>query len=207
MKQLLLILTACLVAFGAGTEVQGQVGQQTQTKIAAAPTKLEEHKVLSVTPIPETDPLIVALKKNPELGHVQGLNWRAAKRVVYQGTNIAAILVPISANKTLVAYYRNGKPDFKLAIMETTGPGFKSGQLNFSTTDGKQIVGHTFQNNSMELTSVPVKTASYWDCVADCHKGALEGAPSWVKVATSVPSPFETGVKAGALLGCGAYCW
>lgn len=206
MKRIMLIVAACVITFGAGQAVRGQAGQQAQTKLGAAPTKLEEHKVLSVTPIPETDPLIVALKKNPELGHVQGLNWKAAKRVIYQGTDIAAILVPISANTTLVAYYRPHQRGFKIALMETD-PGFQSGQLSFSTTDGKVIVGYAFQNNNMTITSVPVKTASYWDCVAACQKGALEGAPGWVQVAIGVPSPFETGVKAGAMLGCAAYCW
>lgn len=207
MKQLILMFAACLVVFGAGNSIYGQMGQQAQTKIASAPTTLKDYKVKSVKPIPETDPLIIALKKNPELGHVPNLSWGEAKRVIYEATDIAAILVPIGANKTLVAYYRSGKPGFKIAIMETSGPGFNAGQLNFSTTDGKSIVGYSMQNNNMTLTTVPVKTASYWDCVADCQKGVLEGAPAWIKVATSVPSPFETGFKAGVLLGCASHCW
>jgi hypothetical protein len=68
-------------------------------------------------------------------------------------------------------------------------------------------VGHKLQNGNLTITSAPVKTAGYWDCVADCQEGTQEFGPSWLKVATSVPSPFETGYKAGVLLGCAGKCW
>jgi hypothetical protein len=167
----------------------------------------KEVKVVSVKPIAASDPLIVALKKDPEIGLLKNLSWGAAKRVTYQGTDVAAILLPISANKTVVAYYRVARPGFKIAVMETSGPGFDSGLINFSTAEGKAIIGHSLQGGNLNITSAPVKTASYWDCVSDCQEGTQEFGPSWLKVATSVPSPFETGYKAGVLVGCAAKCW
>lgn len=194
-----------LQAFAAaGYPVHGQVRPQTKTKIAAAP---REIKVVSVKAIAKSDPLIVALQRNQEIGLLKNLTWDDAKRVVYQGTDVGAILLPISANKTVVAYYQAKRPGFKVAVMETSGPGMDSVQLSFSTADGKSIVGHKLQNGNLSITSVPGKTAGYWDCVHDCQEGTQEFGPSWLKVATSVPSPFETGYKAGVLLGCAAKCW
>lgn len=194
-----------LQAFAAaGFPVHGQVRPQTKTKIAAAP---REIKVVSVKAIAKSDPLIVALQRNQEIGLLKNLTWDDAKRVVYQGTDVGAILLPISANKTVVAYYQAKRPGFKVAVMETSGPGMDSVQLSFSTADGKSIVGHKLQNGNLSITSVPGKTAGYWDCVHDCQEGTQEFGPSWLKVATSVPSPFETGYKAGVLLGCAAKCW
>ncbi|HEY9404041.1 MAG TPA: hypothetical protein VIQ24_15385 [Pyrinomonadaceae bacterium] len=184
--------------------VHGQVRPQAKTKIAAAP---KEIKVVSVKPIAQSDPLIVALKSNQEIGLLKNLTWDDAKRVVYQGTDVGAILLPISANKTVVAYYRAKQPGFKVAVMETSGPGLDSVELTFSTADGKAIVGHKLQNGNLSITSMPGKTAGYWDCVHDCQEGTKEFGPSWLKVATSVTSPFETGYKAGVLLGCAAKCW
>jgi hypothetical protein len=188
----------------AGYPAHGQVRPQTKTKVAAAP---KEIKVVSVKPIAKSDPLIVALMRNQEISLLKNLTWDDAKRVVYQGTDINAILLPISANKTVVAYYHAKRPGFKVAVMETSGPGLDSVQLAFSTADGKSIVGHKLQNGNLSITSAPKKTAGYWDCVADCQEGTQEFGPSWLKVATSVPSPFETGYKAGVLLGCAGKCW
>lgn len=204
LTSLSVVLVGLQVFAAVSNPVHGQVRPQSQTKIAAAP---REIKVASVNPVAKSDPLIVALRRNQEIGLLKNLTWDDAKRVVYQGTDVGAILLPISANKTVVAYYRAKRPGFKIAVMETSGPGLDSVQLSFSTADGKSIVGHKLQNGNLSLTAAPVKTAGYWDCVADCQEGTQEFGPSWLKVATSVPSPFETGYKAGVLLGCAGKCW
>lgn len=45
--------------------------------------------------------------------------------------------------------------------METSGTGWDSVQLAFSTADGKTIVGHKLQNGTLSITSAPVKAAGY----------------------------------------------
>jgi hypothetical protein len=198
------ILIGLQVFAAASHPVHGQVRPQAQTKIAAAPKVV---KVVSVKPIAQSDRLIVALKKNQEIGPLKNLTWDDAKRVVYEGTDVGAILLPISANKTVVAYYHAKRRGFKIAVMEKSGSGLDNVQLTFSTVDGKTIVGHKIQNGNMSITSAPEKTAGYWDCVHDCQEGSKELGPSWLKVATSVPSTFETGYEAGILAGCAYYCW
>lgn len=195
----------------------------------------EEFKGFSLkttTPLTSNDALITALKQtqdivnfNPTLGT---LDWNTANLATYEGTDVRAILVPVSKNRTLIAYTEKDNQAFKVMILEITtdlktvnkDQDFDkfSGNINLLLTSGAKLQESNFKEGSLVsikgMDASTLRTNENWHCFGNCLRNAWGNLPWWIRTACTASfrscaftlNPYACAVIAGCLGGYAAGC-
>jgi hypothetical protein len=172
-----------------------------------------ELKLESTTQLKENDQLISKLKVDGDATSLSaGLGkpqWDQVLLATYEQSEIKALLVPVAAGKTMIAFFGSDINNFKTMVLEISNPGQSglddfSGSINFYVPSGELLSGANYDhgklislNNSTQLPHA--RTDVNWRCFLGCMQGQWSSLPLLVKIrcGVSAVSCFR-----GSLLSC-----
>jgi hypothetical protein len=197
---------------------------QTGTNLSSDSPKL---KLESTTQLKENDQLISKLKADEDatslsarLGKAQ---WDQVLLATYEQSEIKALLVPLAAGKTMIAFFGSDINNFKTMVLEISNPGQSkaddfSGSINFYVPSGELLSGANYDhgkfvslNNSTQLPSA--RTDVNWTCFSGCFQNTWNTLPWWIKMGCQASAgacfgsnPYACAALAGCVGGYAAGC-
>jgi hypothetical protein len=195
---------------------------QTGTNLSSDSPKL---KLESTTQLKENDQLISKLKTDEDATSLSaGLGkpqWDQVLLASYEQSEIKALLVPLAAGKTMIAFFGSDINNFKTMVLEISDLGQSkeddfSGSINFYVPSGELLSGANYDhgkltsiNNSTQLTNA--RTDVDWSCFKRCFQSTWPRLPRAIQIGCRAAAnvcfniftpPPARAVGCAALAGC-----
>jgi hypothetical protein len=219
----LLLLLGIVILNACSQQDKETPAPQAGTNLSSASPEL---KLESTTQLRENDQLISKLKVDEDATSLSaGLGkpqWDQVLLATYEQSEIKALLVPLAAGKTMIAFFGSDINNFKTMVLEISDLGQSkeddfSGSINFYVPSGELLSGANYDhgkltsiNNSTQLPNA--RTDVDWRCFRQCFLSTWDRLPWWIKAGcmtarvTCITNPYSCAVAAGCIGGYAAGC-